>query len=29
MINEFLRYMEAERGASPLTVSAYRTDLKQ
>lgn len=29
MINEFLRYMEAERGASPLTVNAYRTDLKQ
>lgn len=29
MINEFLRYLQAEQGASPLTVSAYRTDLNQ
>lgn len=29
MINEFLRYMEAEKGASKLTVRAYNTDLKQ
>lgn len=29
MINEFLKYMEAEKGSSKLTVRAYSTDLKQ